>query len=92
MEIEHPTDLRRKKLLYRAMHRGTKEADVIIGGYFQDRLGTLPDAALAEAEEFLELLDLDVLDWIMGRQPIPDRWKGSLLDDLLAWQRAREGV
>lgn len=92
MEFEHPTDPRRKKLLYRAMHRGTKEADVIIGGFFQERLATLSDDRLAEAEEFLELLDLDVLDWIMGRQPIPERWQGSLLDDLLAWQRAREGA
>lgn len=92
MEFEHSIDPRRKKLLYRAMHRGTKEADVIIGGFFQERLATLPETRLAEAEEFLELLDLDVLDWIMGRQSIPERWKGSLLDDLLAWQRAREGA
>ena len=35
------TDLRRKRLLYRATHRGTKESDAIIGGFFQQRVGDL---------------------------------------------------
>ena len=92
MDIEQPTDPRRKRLLYRATHRGTKEADVIIGGFFQENAARLPDERLAEAEEFLEVSDLDLMDWIMGRLSIPMRWKGTVLDDVMAWERKREST
>lgn len=92
MDSQQITDPRRKRLLYRATHRGTKEADVIIGGFFQEQAGRLPDERLAEAEEFLDVPDLDLMDWILGRQPVPERWKNSLLDDVMAWERKREGV
>jgi antitoxin CptB len=84
-------DPRRKRLLYRATHRGTKEADLIIGGFFQEKVGGLAETRLPEAEEFLELSDLDLIDWIMGRKAIPERWKGTLLDEVMAWERKRQG-
>lgn len=92
MNPEQPTDPRRKRILFRATHRGTKEADVIIGGFFQENVVGLAEERLLEAEEFLELSDLDLVDWILGRTPVPDRWRGSLLDDVLAWERARQGL
>jgi antitoxin CptB len=91
MNPDQPLDPRRKRLLYRATHRGTKEADVIIGGFFQENVARLPDARLSEAEEFLELSDLDLVDWIMGRKPVPERWQDTLFDDVLAWERKRQG-
>jgi antitoxin CptB len=91
MTSDHPTDLRRKRLLYRATHRGTKEADVIIGGFFQENAARLAEERLDEAEEFLEVSDLDLVEWILGRKPIPDRWKDSILDDVLVWERKRQG-
>ncbi|MGE4063648.1 MAG: succinate dehydrogenase assembly factor 2 [Rhodospirillaceae bacterium] len=92
MNPDEPIDLRRKRLLYRATHRGTKEADVIIGGYFHERAAGLPETKLEEAEEFLEVSDLDLMDWLSGRKPIPERWKNTILDDILAWERNRQGV
>jgi antitoxin CptB len=91
MDFTQPTDPRRKRLLYRATHRGTKEADVIIGGFFQETVAGLADERLDEAEEFLEVSDLDLVEWILGRKPIPERWRGSILDDVLAWERKRQG-
>jgi len=80
-------DMRRKRLLYRATHRGTKEADAIVGGYFTSVVDTLPEDKLAEAEALLEVEDPDLLDWIMGRTPIPERWRNSLFDQLLEYYR-----
>ncbi len=91
MEPHRPTDPRRKRLLFRATHRGTKEADLIIGGFFEETAASLPEERLSEAEEFLELSDLDLMDWILGRKAIPARWNGSLLDDVLAWEKKRQG-
>jgi antitoxin CptB len=82
-------DDRRKRLIYRARHRGTKEADVIVGGYFTEVAATLTEAQLTEAEALLEENDLDLLDWIMGRLPVPRRWQGTLFDDLLAQRGAQ---
>jgi antitoxin CptB len=79
------TDPRRKRILYRATHRGTKESDAIIGGYFSEVVGNLPDDKLDEADALLDELDLDLLDWIMGRQPVPAHLKDTLFDGVLAY-------
>ena len=83
------TDPRRKRILYRATHRGTKESDAIVGGFFSENTGGLAEGRLAEVEEFLELSDLDLIDWIMGRKAVPARWRGSILDDIISWERER---
>jgi len=76
---------RRKRILYRATHRGTKEADFVVGGFFREHTAALPDGKLDEADALLDVLDLDLMDWLMGRQPVPDTWSGTLFDDLLAY-------
>lgn len=81
-------DDRRKRILYRATHRGTKEADFVVGGFFREAVAGLPDGKLDEADALLEELDADLMDWLMGRLPVPDAWKGTLFDDLLAYYRA----
>jgi antitoxin CptB len=81
-------DDRRKRLLYRATHRGTKEADLMIGGFFSAAVARLSEAQIAEAERLLEENDLDILDWLAGRAAVPDRWRGTLFDDLVAHYRA----
>lgn len=85
---DYPTDPCRKRILYRATHRGTKEADAIIGGYFTQAAASIPDDQLTEVEAFLELSDLDLLDWIWGRAPVPERWQGTVFDQVLAFYRA----
>lgn len=81
-------DDRRKRILYRATHRGTKEADFVVGGFFSQAVANLPDAKLDEADALLEELDADLMDWLMGRLAVPDAWKGTLFDDLMAHYRA----
>ena len=82
----HPlTDPRRKRILYRATHRGTKESDAIIGGFFEEAVATLPDDKLDEADELLDEADLDLVEWVMGRKPVPDRWRGTLFDGVQAY-------
>jgi antitoxin CptB len=78
-------DIRRKRILYRATHRGTKEADAIVGGFFTR--ARLTPAQLGEAEALLDELDHDILDWVMGRTPVPARWQGTLFDDVITFYR-----
>lgn len=80
-----PTDPRRKRILYRATHRGTKESDAIIGGFFTEAVAGLPEDKLDEADALLDEADLDLMDWVMGRQQVPDRLRNSLFDGVLAY-------
>ncbi len=61
----------RRRLLFRATHRGTHENDLMVGGFVRARLDTLTDADVAELEAVLELPDVDLADWLTGRRDIP---------------------
>ena len=78
-------DVRRKRILYRATHRGTKESDVVVGGFFKKAILEIPDDKLDEADELLDVADADLMDWFMGRTPVPDRWAGTLFDGVLEY-------
>jgi len=62
---------RRRRLMFRAWHRGTKETDLMVGGFVQRHIAVFTDDELDELEGVLELLDVDLADWLSGRRPIP---------------------
>ena len=64
-------EVRRRRLLFRATHRGTHENDLMIGGFVAPRINTLTAAELDALEEILELPDVALADWLTGRAPIP---------------------
>jgi len=64
-------ETRRRRLLFRATHRGTYENDLMIGGFIRQRLATFDAAELGELEALLELPDPQLADWLTGRLPIP---------------------
>ncbi|MDR3536301.1 MAG: succinate dehydrogenase assembly factor 2 [Acetobacteraceae bacterium] len=69
---DHSTpDARRRRLLFRATHRGTFENDLMIGGFVRANLSTLTDADLDALEALLETPDVDLADWLTGRRPLP---------------------
>lgn len=72
-------DPRRRRLLYRATHRGTRETDILIGGYVASHIGAMGEAELGLLQTLLELPDPDLADWLSGRRPIPPEHDGPLL-------------
>ena len=74
----HPDD-ELKRLHWRAHHRGTREADMMIGGFF-DRHGASWSAAnRALYAELLNEQDVDIMAWAIGTQPVPARFEGELM-------------
>ncbi len=70
---------RLKRLRFRAWHRGTKEADLMIGGFF-DRYGeTWNEAEIAWYEALLEEQDVDIMAWAIGTQAPPERFGGPMM-------------
>lgn len=64
-------DPRRRRILFRATHRGTYENDILIGGFVRARLETFTEAELDAVEAVLQHPDATLADWLTGRQPIP---------------------
>jgi antitoxin CptB len=72
-EPDHPrTDPRRRRLLYRATHRGTFENDLLLGGFVRDHLDVFTEDDLIALETLMDWPDVDLADWLTGRRPIPD--------------------
>ncbi len=82
-------ETRRRRLLFRAEHRGTKEADLIIGGFVRRELAALSQGELAELEAILDMPDVDLTEWLMGRRPVPEDARLPLLLRMVAETRAR---
>jgi len=66
-----PLDGRRRKLLFRANHRGTHENDLLVGGFVTNRIEVFTEDELDALEMILELDDVPLADWLCGRCPIP---------------------
>jgi antitoxin CptB len=78
--MDHAT--RFKRLQFRAWHRGTKEADMMLGGFY-DAYGKGWSAAdITWFEDLLEEQDVDIMAWAIGTQPVPEVWQGPMMDHL----------
>lgn len=64
-------DIRRKRLLFRSWHRGTKEADLLLGSFAERHLAELTAEQLDGYEALLEGDDSELYDWLAGRAPPP---------------------
>ena len=78
-----PDALRRRRLLFRARHRGTKEADLMVGGFVSRHLWTFSESELAEIEAVLELPDVDLSDWLSGRREPPPEVRTPMLERMV---------
>jgi antitoxin CptB len=67
---------------FRAWHRGTREADLMIGGYFERHHPQWDESALAWFEALLDEDDVDIMAWALGRQEAPAQYAGPSLDAL----------
>ena len=71
-EPEHASlDARRRRLLFRATHRGTHENDILLGGFVRRHITAFCESELVALEELLELPENDLADWLTRRSPIP---------------------
>ena len=58
--------VRRRKISFRAWHRGTREMDLIMGRFADAKLATLDGAALDSFEALMEQPDPDLYKWVSG--------------------------
>lgn len=78
-------DLYRKRLIYKATHRGMKETDRLIGGFALARMVSLSDRELTSFDRLLDEADNDLLGWIMRREEVPTHVDSNLISQIISF-------
>lgn len=82
-------DNRRKRLIFRSWHRGTREMDLIMGSFAENNVPSMTEAELDLYEELLHTPDPDVYDWVSGQKPVPANVLNPVVEKLLKHDFAR---
>jgi len=77
-------DTRRRRLIYRAAHRGMKEMDLVLGPFVARRVATMSHAELDDLEVVLGCPDPELWAWLMGDGPMPVDAPADLMAELRA--------
>jgi antitoxin CptB len=77
-------DDRRKRLLFRCWHRGTREMDLLLGRFADAEIAVLTDAELTELERLLEIPDPDLYAAVSGDKPLQGEFASALFDRIKA--------
>ncbi|MDB5724645.1 MAG: hypothetical protein JWQ16_1399 [Novosphingobium sp.] len=75
----HPAEHRLKRLQFRAWHRGTREADYMIGGFFDRFHPSWDEPELVWFEALIDEEDVDILGWALGTLSVPPEYAGALM-------------
>ena len=78
--------MRRRRLRYRAWHRGTKEMDLVLGPFADAHLEGYGPPELDRLETLMDEEDTDLLKWVMGQEPVPQNIDAALLDTIIAFR------
>ncbi len=71
--------IRRRRLAWRCAHRGMKEVDLIFGGFVAENMDRFSSAELDEIERLSDVSDGELLDWFIGRTPVPTQYDTELM-------------
>ena len=71
-----------KRLHWRAHHRGTREADMLVGGYFDAHNASWSEEERALFTAILEEQDVDIMAWAHGTAEPPERFAGPMIEAL----------
>jgi antitoxin CptB len=77
--MSEPLEIRRKRLRFRSWHRGTREADLLLGPFADRHLLELTPRQLDRYEALLGENDANLYDWITGRVPPPPEQDSDVL-------------
>ena len=69
-----------RALKYRAWHRGTREADMMIGGFFDAHHAAWDAHERALFAALLAETDVDIMAWAIGTEAVPERFEGPMMD------------
>ena len=81
-------DVRRRKILFRAWHRGTREMDLLLGRFADAGLAGMSEAELDQFERLIDVSDQDLFGWVMGEADAPAEYDMPVFRKLKAFHRS----
>lgn len=78
-------DPRRKRILFRAWHRGTREMDLVLGRFADAALAGLEEHELDDLEALMTAPDPEIYKWLSGSHPVPDNWNTPIVAKIRAF-------
>ena len=79
-------DDRRKRLLFRCWHRGTREMDLVLGRFADTAIAGLSDDELVQLDRLIEVPDPDLYAALTGDKPLAAEYQGALFDRIKAFR------
>ena len=83
-----PLEVTRKRLLFRANHRGMQETDRLLGGFANAHVGAMTVEQLDRFEALLDESDQDILIWVLEMEAIPEDIDTDLMNALIKYKRS----
>ncbi|MBI4276145.1 MAG: succinate dehydrogenase assembly factor 2 [Rhizobiales bacterium] len=80
-------DPRRRKLLFRAWHRGIREMDLVLGPFADACIADFNERDLDEFERLMIVPDHDLYGWVVGETAAPADYETALMQRLRAFHR-----
>lgn len=74
---------KRKRLIFRSMHRGTKEMDLILGSFAQTYVPGFEEKELVQYESILVQSDPDLYNWLTGKEDPPANVRNDIFEKLM---------
>jgi len=81
-QLEH----RRRKLKFRAWHRGIKEMDLILGRYADEHLEHMTDAQMDQFSHLLKQADDELYKWVSGADSVPEEFNTDIMKTLQSFR------
>jgi antitoxin CptB len=85
-------DDRRKRLLFRCWHRGTREMDLILGRFADAEIAGLTNEELGLLEQLIEVPEPDLYAALTGNVPLAPEYASALLDRIKAFRPTDYGA
>jgi antitoxin CptB len=85
--FEDADTVRRRKLVFRAWHRGMREVDLLLGRFADARVPGMGEDNLAAFEALLDVPDPQILAWITGEEEVPREQNSRFMRELIAFHR-----
>jgi antitoxin CptB len=79
-------DERRKRLLFRCWHRGTREMDLILGRFADAEIARLSDGELSDFERLIEVSDPDLYAALTSDEELAPADSNALFDRIKAFR------
>ena len=73
----------KKKIIYKATHRGSKEMDILLGNFINKYVELFNKNELQQFDLILDNDDDDIYRWILSKNDIPNKYQNRVFSLLL---------